>query len=60
MEQPKKSEPVEQKKLEPPKAKKPYSAPKLTRYGNVSEMTKMIGNQGNKDNGTGNSQRTHT
>jgi hypothetical protein len=40
--------------------KKPYSKPSLTIYGNVQELTKTRGTNGNKDGATGmKSVRTH-
>ncbi len=35
----------------PPGVKKQYSPPVLTIYGTVRELTKVIGNKGNKDGG---------
>ena len=32
-------------------AKKPYQAPKLLVYGNLTEMTQNVGNVGNPDGG---------
>ena len=34
-----------------PGPKKPYSAPKLTVYGTVRELTQTVGTSGNKDGG---------
>lgn len=35
------------------KAKKPYSAPKLTVYGDIREVTQAVGKRGQKDGGAG-------
>jgi hypothetical protein len=37
-----------------PSDQKPYSKPKLTNYGSLSEMTKAISMSGNKDGGPNN------
>lgn len=39
---------------EPTLTKKCYSEPRLTVYGTVFDMTKMVGKSGAKDNPTGN------
>ena len=40
--------------------KKPYSAPLITVYGTVQELTQKIGLRGTKDGGRFPSARTHT
>jgi hypothetical protein len=40
------------------KAKKPFHQPKLIVYGTIREITKVVGNAGNMDGGTGMNQRT--
>lgn len=37
----------------PKKPQKKYSEPKLTSYGTVRDLTKMVGFQGQNDGGTG-------
>jgi len=39
-------------------AKKTYHAPQLHVYGNISELTKAVGNMGNLDGGSGSMKRT--
>ena len=34
-----------------PETKKPYSKPKLTVYGTVRELTRSVGNTGQRDGG---------
>ena len=32
---------------------KPYASPQLVRYGNISEVTRTVGNKGGADGGSG-------
>ena len=34
-----------------PRARKTYARPQLLRYGNISEITRNVGNMGSADNG---------
>ncbi len=46
-------EPIEQEPTPPPssKAKKPYQAPILVRWGTLRELTEAVGNRGGRDGG---------
>jgi hypothetical protein len=35
-----------------PQARKTYARPQLLRYGNISEITRSVGNMGSADNGS--------
>jgi hypothetical protein len=41
------------------KGQKAYRAPLLCCYGDVSSVTQAVGMAGNKDGGSGNTQKTH-
>jgi hypothetical protein len=40
------------------KTKKSFHQPKLVAYGNIREITQAVGNKGNKDGGSGMTQKT--
>jgi hypothetical protein len=46
-------------KPETPVPKKPYSAPKLTVYGTIRELTQQVGRHGNPDSGKAPRNLTH-
>lgn len=47
-------------KAENKSPKKSYSTPEFTVYGTVAQLTKMVGNHGNRDSaGGGPNHRTH-
>lgn len=39
-------------------AKKQYETPKLFVFGDIKELTKTVGNSGNKDSGQGSTSKT--
>ena len=44
------------KKINQTTKKKRYDRPKLIIYGNINQLTKAVGNKGNRDGGSG---KTH-
>ena len=43
---------------DPSCGRKPYTKPHVQIYGDLREITQMVGNTGNNDSGTGNTKRT--
>lgn len=41
------------------RGRRPYQEPRLCSYGDVSAITHTVGMAGNKDGGSGNTQKTH-